>query len=111
MSAYLVCMVRVDDPETYRKYTAETPAIIAKHGGRFLVRGGAIEAIEGEPFSDRLVVLEFPSREHVQRFYESPEYQTVAKWRWASSESRFLLAPGTERVEAPDDRVVTSGGQ
>lgn len=109
MSAYLVCMVRVDDPEIYRKYTAETPAIIAKYGGRFLVRGGAIEAIEGEPFGDRLVVLEFPSRDHVERFYRSPEYQAVATFRWASSASRFLLADGAAPGEAPDDQVVKSG--
>lgn len=109
MSAYLVCMVRVDDVETYKKYTAKTPALIQKYGGRFLVRGGNVTTIEGEPFKDRLVVLEFPSREAVEKFYRSPEYQEVMKIRHASSESRFLLAEGTpEGVTAPDDKVILS---
>ena len=109
MSAYLVCLVRVDDPATYRKYTAETPALIAKHGGRFLVRGGAVETLEGPPFDDRLVVLEFPSLQAAKTFHASPEYQAVMKFRHASSVSRFLLADGVpEGLAAPDDRVVKS---
>ncbi len=110
MSVYLICMVRVDDPETYSKYTAETPRLIAKHGGKFLVRGGSVDAVEGAAFADRLVVLEFPTREAVDRFYQSDEYQTVAKFRWASSESRFLLVDGVDpTTAAPDAQVVRSG--
>lgn len=110
MSAYLIAMVRVDDPETYKKYTAKTPDIIARHGGKFLVRGGEVEALEGEPFRDRLVVLEFPSKEHVQNFYQSPEYQEIVKYRHDSSESRFLLADGVPGDgSAPADRVEKSG--
>jgi len=110
MSVYLVCMVRVDDAETYRKYTAQTPALINKHGGRFLVRGGAVETIEGPEFNDRLVILEFPSKEAVKTFYGSPEYQEVMKFRIASSDATFLLAEGTPADQvAPDDKVVNSG--
>ena len=110
MSAYLVCMVRVDDPETYRKYTARTPALIAKHGGRFLVRGGDVETIEGPAFQDRLVVLEFPSKDAVRTFYQSPEYQEVMQHRTAASQATFLLADGVpEGLAAPDDKVVRSG--
>jgi len=110
MSVYLVCTVRVDDPETYKKYTAKTPAIIAKYGGRFLVRGGPVETIEGPVFNDRLVVLEFPSAEAVKTFYASPEYQEVKEIRQASSEATFVLAAGVpEGVAAPDDKVVKSG--
>ncbi len=109
MSVYLVCTVRVDDPETYKKYTAKTPAIIAKHGGRFLVRGGPVETVEGKPFNDRLVILEFPSADAVKTFYASPEYREVMEFRTASSEATFLLAEGVpEGVAAPDDRVVKS---
>ena len=110
MSAYLVCMIRVDDPETYRKYTARTPALIAKHGGRFLVRGGDVETIEGPAFQDRLVVLEFPSKDAVRTFYRSPEYQEVMQHRTAASQATFLLADGVpEGLAAPDDKVVRSG--
>jgi uncharacterized protein (DUF1330 family) len=110
MSAYLIAMVRVDDPETYRKYTARTPEIIKRHGGKFLVRGGEVEAIEGEPFRDRLVLLEFPSKEHVKSFYTSPEYRDIMKYRHDSSDSRFLLAEGVSGDgSAPADRVEKSG--
>lgn len=110
MSAYLVCMVHVDDPETYRKYTARTPALIAKHGGRFLVRGGPVETIEGPEFRDRLVVLEFPSTDSVRTFYGSPEYQEVMQYRTAASDATFLLADGVPAgVAAPDDKVERSG--
>ena len=110
MSAYLVCMVRVDDPETYRKYTARTPEFIARHGGKFLVRGGEVETIEGDEFRDRLVVLEFPSMEHVRQFHASEDYQEIAKFRHASAESRFLLAEGVSGDgTAPDAQVEKSG--
>ena len=106
MSVYLDCTVRVDDPETYKKYTAKTPAIIAKHGGRFLVRGGPVETVEGPEFRDRLVVLEFPSTEAVKTFCASPEYGEVRKIRQAASKATFLLAEGVpEGVVAPDDKV------
>lgn len=109
MSVYLVCMVRVDDPETYKLYTAHTPGIIAKHGGKFLVRGGDVETIEGGEFKDRLVVLEFPSREAVKTFYASPEYQKIKKHRTDSSEATFLLADGVADGASPDAKVVASG--
>jgi uncharacterized protein (DUF1330 family) len=110
MSVYLVAMVRVDDPETYKEYTARTPAIISKHGGRFLVRGGQVETVEGPAFDQRLVVIEFPSREAYWAFYRSPEYQEAMAFRQPSSEATFLLAEGVpEGAAAPDDQVVKSG--
>ena len=110
MSAYLICTVRVDDPETYKLYTAQTPALIARHGGRFLVRGGPVETLEGPAFGDRLVVIEFPSVEAAKALYESPEYQAAMVHRHASSEATFLLAEGApEGDAAPNDKVVKSG--
>ena len=106
MPAYLIAMVRVDDPDTYKKYTARTPDIIAKHGGRFLVRGGPIETLEGEAFEDRMVIVEFPSVQAAQTFYESKEYQEIMTFRTTSSQSVFLLAEGVSRGQTtPDDQV------
>lgn len=110
MSAYLVCMVRVDDPETYKKYTDRTPEIVQKHGGRFIVRGGPVATLEGPEFKDRLVVLEFPSKEAIEKFHASEEYQEVMRIRQASAESTFLLAEGApEGVVAPEAKVTKSG--
>ena len=94
MSAYLVLMATINDPETYTKYTAHTPRLVNKYGGRFLVRGGDVETIEGEPFNDRLVILEFPSRKAIHDLFADPEYQTVAEYRKASSEARIVAIDG-----------------
>lgn len=110
MTAYLVGVVRVDDPETYKQYTAQTPGIIAQYGGKFLVRGGEVEAIEGADFTSRMVVLEFPSKDAFKTFYNSSEYQRVVKIRQDAAESNFWLVDGVpDGVAAPDAQVTKSG--
>ena len=110
MPALLIATVRVHDSETYRKYTALTPDIVAKYGGRFLVRGADVTTLEGEPFTDRLVVLEYPGMEAAQAMFDSPEYREAVKFRHASSEARFLLVETLpEGAAAPDANVRKSG--
>lgn len=109
MTAYLVGVVRVDDPETYKNYTAQTPGIIARYGGKFLVRGGDVEAIEGPAFTQRMVILQFPSKEAFKTFYHSPEYQKVVKIRQGAAESNFWLVDGLpDGVAVPDAQVTKS---
>ena len=60
MAAYMICTMRVHDPEAYTKYTALTPATLKRYGGRFLTRGDQVTTCEGETFTDRMVILEFP---------------------------------------------------
>jgi len=109
MPALLIATVRVDDPETYRKYTALTPAIVAKYGGRFVVRGGDVETLEGDAFTDRMVVLEYPDMESARAMYNSPEYREAMQFRHAASEARFLLVETVAEGAAPDDQVKASG--
>ena len=59
------------------------------------MRGGATESIEGDWLPKRLVVIEFPSREAAQRWYDSPEYQTIVGIRHEAAETRMILAEGT----------------
>ncbi|MGA7824981.1 MAG: DUF1330 domain-containing protein [Steroidobacteraceae bacterium] len=94
MSAYLLAQIQVHDWDTYKQYTARTPAIIAKHGGRFLVRGGETEVLEGEGAGRRVVVLEFPSMVAARAFYQSPEYQEVKRIRTSGSDAQFLIVQG-----------------
>jgi uncharacterized protein (DUF1330 family) len=75
MPAYLIANVNVQDPATFEEYRQQVPATIAKHGGRYLVRGGRVERLEGSWNPTRLVVLEFPSMEQARRWYESDEYR------------------------------------
>ncbi len=109
MSVYLVAMVKVNDVETYKKYTDRTPAIAKKYGARFLARAGGVEALEGEPFHDRLVIVEFPSKKALNEWYNSEEYQAAVKFRHASSEGRLLVIEGVEDMDNPDAKVVKAG--
>src|SRR5260370_5249263 len=74
MPAYLIANVNVQDPATFEEYRKQVPATIAKHGGRYLVRGGRVERLEGSWNPTRLVVLEFPSMEQARRWYDSDDY-------------------------------------
>jgi len=69
MPAYVVSMMNIDDPETYKQYTDRTPTIVKKHGGKFLTRGEAFTCVEGQDYDGRLVLLEFPSKAHVEAWF------------------------------------------
>ncbi len=94
MSAYIIGRITVTDPDRYPDYTAETPALIARHGGRFVVRGGAPATLEGPEETRRIVVIEFPSRAAVEAFYNDPAYEPVRTIRWEAAESELILVDG-----------------
>lgn len=93
---YLIGEIDVQDAEQYASYTAQTPAVIARHGGKFVVRGGAWEALEGPPPQGRVVVIEFPSLEAARTFYQSADYQPLIPIRQSASSGRLFLVEGTE---------------
>jgi uncharacterized protein (DUF1330 family) len=70
------------------------PAVIAQYGGRYLVRGGQVETVEGEWHVPRLVVLEFPSMEQLKRFYYSAEYAPLLELRQKSTRSVLAFVEG-----------------
>ena len=94
MPAYLIAEVEVTDPAAYEGYKKLTPAAIAAYGGKFIVRGGAVEGKEGGWNPSRLVVVEFSSMEQAKKFYDSPEYAPALAIRKAASKSRLILADG-----------------
>ena len=91
MPAYVVSMMSIHDAETYRKYTDRTPPIVKKHGGRFLTRGEPFTCIEGQDYDGRLVLLEFPSKAHVEAWFADPDYQEAMTFRHAASTMNYLL--------------------
>lgn len=91
---YIIARVDISDPEQYSKYTALTPAAVAEAGGKFIVRGGRQEALEGEEGRARTVVLEWPSYDAAKAFYESETYSEIKKLRQPASEADFLLVEG-----------------
>jgi uncharacterized protein (DUF1330 family) len=94
MAAYVLAEVEVTNPEGYKEYTAHVPATIARYGGRFLVRGGASEALEGDWPRIRRVILEFPDMETAKRWWNSPEYEKPKAMRLANSKGRLILLEG-----------------
>jgi uncharacterized protein (DUF1330 family) len=75
MPAYVIVDLTVTDLPTMEEYRKRVPATLAAYGGRFLVRGGAHQTVEGDWKPNRLVVLEFPSMEQAKRWYDSEEYR------------------------------------
>ena len=92
MAAYLIANVRVHAPEQYREYVARVPALIAKHGGEYRVRGGDVVVLEGQWPPSRLIVMEFPNREAALNFYNDPEYTALKAIRLAVADSEVVLA-------------------
>jgi uncharacterized protein (DUF1330 family) len=93
---YLIGEIDVHDADTYANYTAQTPDVIAKHGGKFIVRGGETETLEGEAPKGRVVVVEFPSLEAARAFYGSGDYQPLIQIRQSASSGRLFLVEGAE---------------
>ncbi len=96
MPAYVIAEVDVTDPERYDQYRATTPATIAAAGGRFLVRGGDLTALEGDWRPSRLVVLEFEDLAAAERWYESEAYQAAKKLREGGARMRMVAVQGVE---------------
>ena len=94
MSAYLIALVDVTDPDKYKNYMALTPAAIDKAGGRFLVRNGKRETLEGPDEERRLIVIEFDSLDAVRAFYDSPDYQAAKLERVGAAEGQFIAIEG-----------------
>jgi uncharacterized protein (DUF1330 family) len=94
MSAYVLANVTVKDPVRYEDYRRLVTLTLAKYGGRFIVRGGKVEVLEGDWQPNRLVVVEFPSVEHARQWWSSPEYTEAKLIRQATSEGTLLILEG-----------------
>lgn len=94
MPAYLIADVTLHDSAAYEEYQQEVPAIIAAHGGRYLVRGGAARVLEGSWLPQRAVVLEFPNMAALETFWASPEYQPMRALRERVARSNIIVVDG-----------------
>jgi uncharacterized protein (DUF1330 family) len=94
MSAYLIAHLDVTDAAKYEAYRTAVPAVIELFGGRYLVRGGAVEVLEGAWQVPRLVILTFDNMDQARLFYRSPEYQEVLPLRLAAAKGDVVLVEG-----------------
>ncbi len=104
-AAYFVCTMTIHDPETYRRYTALTPATLARYGGRFLTRGDPVHTAEGPEFTERMVILAFPDRDKALAWHADADYQSASAFRRASSSGRMILQEGRDNSADPDPKV------
>lgn len=94
MTAYLYGNIEIHDPVLYEQYRAQVPAMIAAHGGRYLVRGGAVEVLEGDGKVSRQVILEFPDMDALKAFYDSPEYSSAKTIRERAATGTLIAIEG-----------------
>ena len=91
MAGYIVADIEITDPTEYQTYAKQTAATLERYGGKFLVRGGNAETLEGDWKTKRLVIIEFPSVEQAKAWYSSPEYSSIIGIRHRSAISKMLL--------------------
>jgi len=94
MPAYVVADIEVQDKARYERYKDLSGAAVAKHGGRYLARGGATTVLEGSWQPKRLVILEFPSVEKAKAWWASTEYSEAKEIRQASAKTAMVLVEG-----------------
>lgn len=94
MPAYVINDMKITDPAMFEEYKKLSPATVSLFGGRFLARGGRIEALEGVWSPKRVVILEFPSMMHAQAWSDSPEYAPAKRLRQMSAKSNLVMVEG-----------------
>ena len=94
MAGYVIANVVWKDPESLAVYKRLMPPSVEKYGGRFLVRGGASEVLEGE-WSPALVVIEFPTVHQARLWYNSEEYRPALEVRLGAADNELLIVEGT----------------
>ena len=95
MSVYIIVDLDVTDPEKFAKYREQVAPLIEAYDGKYIVRGGEHEVLEGGWNPNRLVVLEFESAAAAKKFWESDDYAPVKKMRHESAQSNVVLVEGT----------------
>ncbi len=94
MAAYAIVDIEVTDPEGYAEYRELAPPIVAAYGGRYIVRGGDVQALEGDWQPKRLVILEFPSVEQAKAWWASEEYRVPKEMRRRTTRSNLIIVEG-----------------
>lgn len=91
MAAYVIAGNTVTDAGTMGEYSGLVQATLEPFGGKFLVRGGNFDVVEGAWSAARVVVVEFPSRDHARDWYHSDAYQAIIQKRFDGARTDFLI--------------------
>ncbi|MBT1702235.1 DUF1330 domain-containing protein [Chryseosolibacter indicus] len=96
MKAYVIVDVKINNPALYDDYKKLTPGSLKPFEGKFIVRGGETETLEGDWEPGRIVILEFPSLEKAKAWWSSEEYAPAKALRQSASVTRMIVAEGFE---------------
>ena len=96
MKAYVIVDVKINDPQRYEDYKKLTPASLKPFDGKFIVRGGSSETLEGDWQPGRIVVIEFPSLEKAKAWWSSDIYAPAKALRQATASTKMIVVEGTE---------------
>ena len=94
MAAYIIVSIKVQDPVRYEAYKSMVPPSLAAYGGKFIVRGGKLETLEGGWSPERFVIIEFPSADQAKAWWGSTEYAEAKALRQATSVSEMIVVEG-----------------
>ncbi len=94
MAAYVIADIEVTDTAVYDEYRRQVLATVTKYGGRFVVRGGKMDVLEGDWAPKRVVVLEFPTMDALKRWYHSDEYEPLIALRQKATIGKLIAVEG-----------------
>jgi uncharacterized protein (DUF1330 family) len=94
MPAYIIVEIEITDPVGYEEYKKQAAATVKQYGGKYIVRGGACETLEGDWNPKRIVVLQFDNMEGAKAWLSSPEYVEPRKQRHRTAKTRMILVEG-----------------
>ena len=94
MAAYVIAEVTITDPQGYEAYRQMVPATVAKYGGKFVVRGGPLEKLEGNWEPKRLVIIEFESAERAKEWWASEDYREAKELRQRTAQTNLIVIEG-----------------
>jgi len=94
MAAYVISDLEIRNPALMERYRSLAQASIAKYGGRYLARGGAVEPVEGGWTPKNIVIVEFPTMEKAREWYRSPEYAQALAVRRDALDRRLIFVEG-----------------
>jgi uncharacterized protein (DUF1330 family) len=94
MPAYVIAQLTITDPEGFETYRNMVPATIAKYGGKFVVRGGNVETLEGHWDTQRLVIIEFENAERAKQWWASEDYREAKQLRQRTAKTQLIIVEG-----------------
>ncbi len=95
MAAYVIGDIEVTDPAAFQEYRNRVGATVEQYGGRFVVRGGRVDLKEGDWQPHRLLMVEFPSLEQAEHWYNSAEYKPLIAIREKAARTQMIIVEGT----------------